>query len=151
MQMTAQRQIVTPYLCCRDATRALEFYQRAFGAVVSNRYLTPEGVVGHADLEVAGGRFMLSDEWPEEHVYSPAKYGGSSCAIHLLVPDVDALAARAVAAGATLERPIEAQPHGDRSCSVRDPFGHRWFLATPFEEVSVDELRRRVGDRFEVS
>jgi len=62
--MTDQRQIVTPYLCCRDATRALAFYERGFGAVVSNRYVTPEGVVGHADLEVAGGRFMLSDEWP---------------------------------------------------------------------------------------
>jgi PhnB protein len=149
--MAEARQIVTPYLCCRDATRALDFYERAFGAVVSNRYVTPEGVVGHADLEVAGGRFMLSDEWPSEHVYSPAKYGGSSCAIHLLVPDVDSLSARAVAAGATLERPVADQPHGDRSCTVRDPFGHRWFLATPIEEVSREELRRRVGARFEVT
>jgi PhnB protein len=149
--MNAARQIVTPYLCCRDATRALEFYARAFGAVVSNRYVTPNGVVGHADLEVAGGCFMLSDEWPSEDVYSPAKSGGSSCAIRLVVPDVDSLAARAVAAGATLERAVADQPHGDRSCTVRDPFGHRWFLATPIEEVSREELRRRVGERFEVT
>ena len=149
--MTESRQVVTPYLCCRDAKRALEFYERGFGARVTNRYVTPEGVVGHADLEVAGGRFMLSDEWPSEHVFSPAKYGGTSCAIHLVVPDVDSLAERAVAAGATLERAIANQPHGERMGVIRDPFGHRWFLATPVEEVAPEELRRRVGDRFEVT
>ncbi|HTO07460.1 MAG TPA: VOC family protein [Myxococcota bacterium] len=145
------RQLVTPYLCCRDATRALDFYERAFGATVARRYLTPEGVVGHADLELAGARFMLSDEWPDEQVFSPAKYGGTPVAIHLVVLDVDALAARAVAAGARLERPIADQPHGERMGVLRDPFGHRWFLATRTEEVSPEELRRRVGDRFAVT
>ncbi|HTO53243.1 MAG TPA: VOC family protein [Myxococcota bacterium] len=144
-------QIVTPYLCCRDAARALDFYERAFGAQISERYVTPEGVVGHAELEVAGGRFMLSDEWPSERVYSPAQYGGTPCSIRLVVPDVDGLAARAVAAGGTLERPVADQPHGDRSCVLRDPFGHRWFLATRIEEVSREELRRRLGGRFEVT
>jgi len=146
-----ERQLVTPYLCCRDATRALDFYERAFGARVSNRYLTPEGVVGHADLEVFGARFMLSDEWPDESVFSPAKYGGTPVAIHLVVPDVDALAERAVAAGARLERPIADQPHGERMGVLRDPFGHRWFVATRVEEVTPEELRRRVGDRFDVT
>jgi PhnB protein len=146
-----ERQLVTPYLCCRDAARALDFYERAFGARTSNRYVTPEGVVGHADLEVAGARFMLSDEWPDEQVWSPAKYGGTPVAIHLVVPDVDSLAARAVAAGARLERPIADQPHGERMGVLRDPFGHRWFLVTPVEVVTPEELRRRVGDRFEVT
>jgi len=108
-------------------------------------------VVGHADLELAGARFMLSDEWPDEQVFSPAKYGGTPVAIHLVVLDVDALAARAVAAGARLERPIADQPHGERMGVLRDPFGHRWFLATRTEEVSPEELRRRVGDRFAVT
>ena len=146
-----EKQLVTPYLCCRDATRALEFYERAFGARISNRYVTPEGVVGHADLEVAGARFMLSDEWPDEHVFSPAKYGGTPVSIHLVVPDVDSFAERAVAAGGTLVRPIANQPHGERMGVLRDPFGHVWFVVTPVEEVTPEELRRRVGDRFEVT
>jgi PhnB protein len=149
--LTQTRQILTPYLCCRDAARALEFYERGFGAVVSNRYVTPEGVVGHADLEVAGGRFMLSDEWPSEGVFSPAKYGGTACSFHLSVPDADAFVKRAVEAGAQLARPVTPQPHGERMGVIRDPFGHAWFVATRVEEVSREEIQRRVGDRFEVS
>jgi len=131
--MERPAQLVTPYLCCRDAPRALEVYERGFGAAVSHRWRAPEGVVGHADLEVAGARFMLSDEWPSLDVYSPTKYGGTPVAIHLKVPDVDAFAARALEAGATLERPPEDQPDGERRGVLRDPFGHRWFIATPIE------------------
>jgi len=149
--LSETRQIVTPYLCCRDATRALGFYEQAFGATVSNRYVTPEGVVGHADLEVGGGRFMLSDEWPSEGVYSPTHYGGAGSAIHLVVPDADRTAAVAVSLGAKLLRAVAPQAHGERMGVIEDPYGHRWFLATPVEEVALDELRRRVGDRFEVT
>ncbi len=146
--MAETRQICTPYLCCREATRALEFYEKAFGAKTHTRYLDKQGRVGHAEIEVEGARFYLSDEWPEEGVYSPEKYGGTPLSIHLLVSDVDAFVKRAVAAGATLERPVADQPYGDRSGNVRDPFGHRWFLATPVEEVSKEELRRRMGDSY---
>jgi len=133
-ETNVERQIVTPYLCCRDAARALEYYERVFGAVVSNKWLSSEGVIGHADLEVAGGKFMLSDEWPSEQVWSPAKYGGSPISIHLKVDDVDSLATLAVAEGGKLERPPRDEPHGQRMCVLRDPFGHRWFLATDLKK-----------------
>jgi PhnB protein len=145
--MTAT-QPVTPYLCCKDAARALAFYANAFGARELVRYTAKEGPIGHAEIEVAGGRIMLSDEWPDGGVFSPATYGGTTCAIRLVVPDVDAIAARAAAAGATIERPPTDEPYGDRTCWLRDPFGHRWALATPVEEVSTEELRRRMGDAF---
>jgi PhnB protein len=152
--MSAPTQIVTPYLCCRRAADALDFYARAFGAKELVRYVSQAGAemaaggIGHAEIEIEGGRIMLSDEWPEGGVWSPQKYGGSSCSIHLSVKDVDALSAQAVAAGATLERPVEDQPYGDRSCVLRDPFGHRWFLSTPVEQVSKEELRRRMGPSY---
>ncbi len=147
-------QIVTPYLCCRNAASALDFYARAFGAKELMRYTSqesgemPAGAIGHAEIEIEGGRIMLSDEWPEGGVFSPQKYGGSTCAIHLSVSNVDTLVAQAVAAGATLERPIKDEAYGERSGVLLDPFGHRWFLSTPVEQVSKEELRRRVGDSY---
>jgi PhnB protein len=146
--MDAESQVVTPYLCCRDAARALEFYAKAFGARELVRYTGKGGEIGHAEIEIAGGRIMISDEWPEGGVFSPAKYGGTTFAIRLVVPDVDGMADQAAKAGATIERPPKDEPYGDRSCWLRDPFGHRWALATPVEEVSKDELRRRMGDSF---
>ena len=140
--------MVTPYLCCRDAARALAFYAKAFGARELVRYTAKDGPIGHAEIEIEGGRIMLSDEWPEGGVFSPEKYGGTTFAIRLVVKDVDAVAARAAAAGATIERPPTDEPYGDRACWLRDPFGHRWALATPVEEVSTEELRRRMGDSF---
>jgi PhnB protein len=146
--MADKGQIVTPYICCKDAARALEFYAKAFGARENLRFTGEDGRIGHAEIEIEGGRVMLSDEWPEGDVFSPAKYGGTTFAIRLVVADVDALAERAKAAGATIERPPNDEPYGDRSCWLRDPFGHRWNLATPVEEVSKEELRRRMGDAF---
>src|SRR5262249_31866605 len=101
-----------------------------------------------AEIEIEGGRIYVSDEWPEGGVFSPQKYGGTSVSIHLVVANVDALAARAVAAGATMERPPTDEPYGQRAGVVCDPFGHRWFLATAVEEVSREELRRRMGDSY---
>jgi uncharacterized glyoxalase superfamily protein PhnB len=145
------QQIVTPYLCCRDAARALDFYAKGLGAVEKVRYTGQRGEIGHAEIEIEGGVIMVSDEWPEGGVYSPEKYGGSSCAIRLVVRDVDTLSARAVAAGAKIERPPTDEPYGDRACVLRDPFGHRWFLSTPMEEVSREEIQRRMGDSFLIS
>src|SRR5262245_7374315 len=146
--MAGEKQIVTPYICCKDAVRALEFYAKAFGAKELLRFTGEDGRIGHAEIEIECGRIMLSGEWEEGDVFSPEKYGGTSCAICLLVADVDALAARAAAAGATIERPPNDEPYGHRSCWLRDPFGHRWNLGTPIEEVSKEELQRRMGDSF---
>ncbi len=146
--MAEKPQIVTPYICCRDAARALEFYAQAFGARELVRFTDKEGRIGHAEIEIEGGHVMLSGEWPEGDVFSPEKYGGTPCTIRLLVADVDALAKRAAAAGAIIERAPADQPYGDRSCSLRDPFGHRWMVSKTVEEVSREELRRRMGDSY---
>src|SRR5262245_19794310 len=146
--MADTRQVVTPYICCKDAARALDFYARAFGAKELMRFTGKKGEIGHAQIEVEGGMIFVSDEWPEGGVYSPQKYGGTSCAIHMTVANVDALVAQATAAGATVERPPTDEPYGDRAAVLRDPFGHRWFFATVIEEVSKEELRRRVGESY---
>src|SRR6185369_6163901 len=146
--MAAKGQIVTPYICCKGAAKALDFYAKAFGAKELVRFTDPSGKIGHAEMEIEGGRVMLSDEWPEGDVYSPEKYGGTTFAIRLVVADVDRLAAQAAEAGAQIERPPNDEPYGDRSCWLRDPYGHRWALATPVEDVSKEELRKRMGDSF---
>lgn len=146
--MAEKRQTVTPYLCCKDAARALDFYAKAFGAKEQLRFTDPSGKIGHAEIEIEGGSVMVSDEWPEGGVYSPDKYGGTTFATVLVVADVDRLAAQAAEAGATIERGPNDEPYGDRTCWLRDPFGHRWALSTPVEQVSKEELRRRMGDAF---
>lgn len=133
----------TPYLCVKGASDAIAFYVRAFGAVETMRLAEPGGRIGHAEIRIGEARLMLSDEFPEEGVASPSTLGGSPVAIHLYVGDVDALAERAVAAGAKLLRPIEDQFYGDRSAALLDPFGHRWLFATRKEDVSPDEMQRR--------
>ena len=148
--MPDARQPVTPYLCCRDATRALAFYEKAFGAETRQRYTGTDGRIGHAEIAVERATIYLADEWPEEGVFSPEKFGGTGVSIMLLVRDVDRFCERAGAAGARIERAPQNEPHGDRSAIVRDPFGHRWFLATPIENVSAAEVQKRVGDSFKI-
>jgi PhnB protein len=133
----------TPYLCCKDAARAIEFYKKAFGAVETMRLAEPSGRIGHAEIKIGDAPIMLSDEYPEMDVRSPLSFGGSPVMIHLYVADVDALAKQAVAAGATLVRPLEDQFYGDRSGTLADPFGHRWMIATHKEDVSPEEMGKR--------
>lgn len=133
----------TPYLCCEDAAAALEFYAKAFGAVEIMRFAEPSGRVGHAECKIGDAVIMLSDEYPEMDIRGPRALGGTPVMIHLYVDDVDAFARRAVAAGATLTRPVADQFYGDRSAQLEDPFGHRWSIATHVEDVSPEELQRR--------
>jgi PhnB protein len=148
--MPETRQACTPYLCCRGAARALEFYEKAFGAEVRQRYVGQDGRIGHAEIDVEGAGIFLADEWPEESVFSPEKYGGSPVAVMLVVKDVDAFVQRAGAAGARIERPPRNEPHGDRAATLRDPFGHRWFVATPIENVTTEEVQKRIGESFRI-
>jgi PhnB protein len=139
--------IVSPYICIRDASAAIEFYKKAFGAKERFRMAGPDGKVGHAEIEIAGGVIMLADEYPQMDFHSPQKYGGSSVIIHCYVPDVDALAKQASAAGATILRPVTDQFYGDRSVSLADPFGHKWSFATHIEDVSPEEMQRRSKEK----
>lgn len=131
------------YLHVDDAAKAITFYERAFGAREKFRLAEPTGRIGHAELDFGGTTLMLSDEFPEYGIRSPNTAGGSGVTIHLHVDDADETIRRAVAAGAELEREPEDRFQGERSGSVRDPFGHRWLIGHPIEEVSPDEMQRR--------
>jgi PhnB protein len=136
---------VTPYLIVNDGAAALDFYVRAFGATEVMRIGAPGGKVGHAEIRIGDSHVMLAGEFPEMGAVSPTTLGGSPVSIVVYVPDVDALTAQAVAAGAELTRPIENKFYGDRMGSLKDPFGHTWHLATHIEDVSPDELQRRAA------
>lgn len=133
----------SPHIVVRDAVRALDFYKRAFGAVETLRLQEPSGRLGHAEFTVARAHIMMADEYPEMGIVGPQTLGGTTFSIHIYVEDVDAIAARAVAAGATLERPVSDEFYGDRVASLKDPFGHRWSFASRVEEVSPEEMQRR--------
>lgn len=136
---------VTPYLCCKDAGAAIEFYKKAFGAKEKVRMPGPDGKVGHAEIEIGDSRIMLTGEYAAMNFLSPVSRGGTTVTIHLYVSDCDALAARAVKAGAQLLRKVEDQFYGDRMGTVQDPFGHVWHLATHTEDVPMAELRKRAA------
>jgi PhnB protein len=135
---------LSPYLVVKGAARAIEFYRVAFGARELYRLRDPgSDRLGHAELDVLGSRLMLADEYPDFGALSPISVGGSPVSLHLYVEDVDATFARAVAAGATVLRPLKDEFFGDRTGMVADPFGHRWHLATRKEAVSPEEMQRR--------
>src|SRR5918992_4614481 len=120
---------VYPYLIVRGAEAAIGFYRDVFGAEEIVRMADPDGRrIGHAELRLGPITVMLADEYPELGILSPAAFGGTGLTLHLHVDDVDALAARALRAGATMVRGPADQDHGERQCRVRDPFGHEWLL-----------------------
>jgi PhnB protein len=140
---------VYPYLRVRDAGRALDFYKQAFGAEELFRLTEPGGRIGHAEIKIGGTTLMLADEYPEMNIVGPQTLGGTSFSIHLHVDNADAWIERAVAAGATLLRPAVDAFYGERSGSVRDPFGHEWLLGHQVEEVSTAEMQRRYTALFQ--
>ena len=136
---------VTSYLILRDAARALEFYQKAFGAEPVLRLDGPDGKVAHAELRIAGGIVMMSEENLEMGHKGPQTLGGSPVHLMFYVADVDQAFARAVAAGGKADRPVKDQFYGDRSGTLTDPFGLSWTIATHVEDVSAEEVNRRMA------
>jgi PhnB protein len=136
---------VTPYLIVDGATQAIQFYKDAFGAKERFRMPGPGGKVMHAELEIGDSVVMLADEFPDMNVRGPKSFGGSAVSLYIYMEDVDAVVARAVKAGATLSKPVADQFYGDRTGQVEDPFGHRWGVATHVEDVSPEEIGRRVA------
>ncbi len=131
---------LNPYLCVQDAGAAIDFYSRAFGATEKFRLTEPDG---HVEVDFDGKTLMLSEEYPEMGVRSAQTMGGTPVTIHLHVDDADALVARAMQAGATLERAPEDHFYGERSGTVRDPFGYRWLIGHAIEEVTPQQMQRR--------
>ncbi len=137
---------VTPYLYIRGAAAAIDFYKKAFGATEMFRMPGPGGRVMHAEIKIGDSPIMLADEFPDMGARSPQTLGGVSSSILLYVEDVDARFARAVEAGAKVQRPLKDQFYGDRSGTVEDPYGHVWTIATHKEDVSAEDMQRRAAD-----
>ena len=135
----------TPYLAIKGAAAAIEFYKKAFGATETMRMPRPDGRIGHAEIKIGKANLMLADEHPEIRFLSPQTLGGSPVSIHIYVEDVDALAAQAQAAGAKVQRAVADQFYGDRTVQFEDPFGHVWHFATHKEDVSKEEMQRRMA------
>jgi PhnB protein len=136
---------VTPYLIIDGAARALDWYRQAFGARETMRLSGPDGRVGHAEIEIGDSRIMLADEAPQHNAKAPGAFGGSPVSLHLYVPDVDKTMAKAVSIGAEVKSQVEDKFYGDRMGSICDPFGHTWHITTHIEDVSVEEVERRMA------
>lgn len=134
---------VTPYLIIRGAAQAIDFYKRAFGAKELYR-MEQGGLVRHAELQIGTARIMLGDEMPDRPFKSPQALGGSPISLLLYVEDCDATFAQAVKAGAKVEREPATQFYGDRTGGVEDPFGFTWYVSTHVEDVSEEEMERRM-------
>lgn len=131
------------YLRVADAAAAIEFYGAAFGA--KERYrLTMGDRIGHAELDFGDTCVMLSDEFSEMGIVGPKALGGTTVTMCLGVADADAVVARAVAAGATVKRPVQDEFYGFRTGQVEDPFGHVWMIQTQFEDVSPKKMQKRL-------
>ena len=131
------------YIAVDDAAAAIDFYQRALGALERFRMPTPEGKVGHAELQIGDSMVMLSYAFPQSTTKPPKQLGGTSAAMLVYVDDVDAVVQQAVDAGATLATPVQDMFWGDRFGQVTDPFGHQWQIATHVEDVPPDEMAER--------
>jgi PhnB protein len=136
---------VTPMLIVKGAARAIEFYKLAFGAKEERpRLAGPGGKIVHAELTIGDAVILLGDEFPEWGDCAPKSAGDVSVRIALYVEDVDDVAKRAEAAGAKILIPVADQVYGDRSCRLVDPFGHVWLVSTHKEDVSADEIQKRM-------
>lgn len=146
--MSNQIREVFPYLRVRDASAAIGFYRKAFGAVEDFRLAEPSGRIGHAELKFGDTTVMVSDEYPEYGILGPKESAPTGSSVHLHVDDVDAMTEQAVHAGAKLMMEPRDQFYGERSSKVLDPFGHEWLLGSHIEDVSREEMQRRFTEMF---
>jgi PhnB protein len=134
---------LTPYLAVDDATKAIEFYERAFGARERSRMPGPDGKIAHAEIVIGDSVVMLSDPFPQSTVKPPTQIGGTTAGLFMYVEDVDAAYRRAIDAGATETMAPADMFWGDRFGTVTDPFGHSWQIATHVEDLTPEEMAAR--------
>jgi PhnB protein len=139
---------VTPYLAVRDAVAAVEFYRRAFGAELVMKLTMPDGKYAHAEIRIGDSHIMMSEENLERGHRSPLTLASSPVSFMVYVPDVDAAFAKALAAGCEQVRPVEDQFYGDRTGTLKDPYGYQWSLGTHIEDVSEAEGQKRMAAMF---
>ena len=135
---------VTPYLVVEGAAAAIDFYTKVFGAKERMRMPAPGGKIGHAEIEIGNSMVMLADANPQMGHKSPKTLGGSPISLLVYVENADDTVKRAVAAGGKVVRPVENQFYGDRMGGIEDPYGHQWYVATHVEDVSPEEMKRRM-------
>ena len=135
---------VTPYLICKNADAAIDFYKRAFGAEEMLRMGPPGGPVGHCEMKIGKAIFMLADEFPDRDALSPQSVGGTPVSLYVYVENIDSFAENAIAEGIKVIRPVADQFYGDRSGYFEDPFGHKWGFATHVEDLSPEQMEERV-------
>ena len=134
---------VTSYLIIDGATNAIEYYKKAFGATELFRFPTPDGKIGHAEIEIGDSRIMVADEYPDMGYKGPKSLGGSPVSLMIYVEDVDTVFNRAVEAGATVKEAVSDKFYGDRLGTIVDPFGHVWHISTHKEDISLEEMQKR--------
>jgi PhnB protein len=139
---------ITPHIIVRDAARAVDWYQEAFGAEERNRVPVPGGKLLSVELWFGDSPVMVADEFPEMGVLSPQAVGGTSVVLNLFTQDVDALWQRAISAGADVLHPLQDTFWGDRHGQITDPFGHRWGLAQRLRDVPPEEIVRAAARTF---
>ena len=135
---------ITPYLVIDGAAKALDYYKKAFGAIELFR-MEHQGKIGHAEMKIGDSPFMLSDEHPEMDYKGPKALGGSPVGIMIYVADCDTIFKQAIDAGGTEMQALKDQFYGDRSGTLKDPFGHIWTVATHKEDVSPEEIEKRLA------
>jgi PhnB protein len=129
---------------------AIEFYKQAFGATeIEPRMTGPDGMIGHAEINIAGTVVMLADEWPDGPTQAPSTLGGTTVGLFIYSDDAPELWQRAIDAGAEVVFPYELQFYGDEGGRLRDPFGHSWGIARHVEDVSPEEMERRIASFYE--
>jgi len=140
------RQTATAYLIVKDAAAAIEFYKKAFGATDQMRLIGPGTKIGHAQIRIGNSVIYLADEFPEFGTVGPQGTGSSPVKMDIVVDDVDAVVARAIAAGAKEVRAAQDQFYGMRTGQIADPFGYVWNISTVLEELTGEEMQRRYDD-----
>jgi PhnB protein len=140
---------VTPYLVIDGASKAIDFYKRAFGASEVMRMADPSSRVGHAEIKIGDSHIMLADEYPDMGFRGPTSLGGAAVSLMVYVENADDVFKQALTCGAQEVQPLKDQFYGDRSGTVKDPFGHIWTIATHLEDIPPDEMERRAAQYFQ--
>lgn len=144
MKDATKKQTLVPRLVVADAPAAIAWYVEGLGAKELVRHAMKDGRIVHAELEVLGAVFYVVEEAPEWHSHAPPSLGGSPVLLCLEVEEVDALGARMEAKGAKVIFPIADQFYGERGGRLQDPFGHVWLIAKTIEEISPEEMKKRM-------
>ena len=138
---------LTPYLVISGAEKAMAFYTKVFGAAETVRMPGPGGRIMHAEMKIGNSMLMLADENPERGYLSPQSHGGTGSSVMVYLEDVDGTYKKAMDAGSKSDQPPTDMPWGDRMANITDPFGHNWAIATHTEDVSPEEMERRMKNQ----